>query len=224
MAGDNERSNFWTTLPGILTGVAALVTASGGIVLGLHQFRESNPAQGRVDTVPQSASAASVPKQETPTSQPQSVGSTPSRSPSLRAAPQLQSSQGPDQPASGDSIPTQAVRITKTDGSVLWSFVDKFISVTPNFEFDSGQLIGWDKIKTLDVLSGDDGKWEVRVTLTDGRVIVGSSHYNLYVRGNNDIGEIDVEARQVKEISFSRWRKRDAGLKGRVKGQSTPFP
>lgn len=35
MAGENDKS-FWTTLPGILTGIAAILTAIGGILLALH--------------------------------------------------------------------------------------------------------------------------------------------------------------------------------------------
>jgi hypothetical protein len=31
-----DKPNFWTTLPGILTGIAALITAAGGIIIGLH--------------------------------------------------------------------------------------------------------------------------------------------------------------------------------------------
>lgn len=35
MAGENDKS-FWTTLPGILTGIAAVLTAVGGVLLALH--------------------------------------------------------------------------------------------------------------------------------------------------------------------------------------------
>lgn len=35
MSGENNKS-FWTTLPGILTGIAAIITAIGGILLALN--------------------------------------------------------------------------------------------------------------------------------------------------------------------------------------------
>lgn len=44
MGGDSDKS-FWVTLPGILTGIAAIITAIGGILLALHAigyFDDSN--------------------------------------------------------------------------------------------------------------------------------------------------------------------------------------
>lgn len=34
----NDKTSFWTTLPGILTGIAALITATGGIIAVLYQI------------------------------------------------------------------------------------------------------------------------------------------------------------------------------------------
>ena len=36
MTDNKEKSNFWTTLPGVLTGLTGLITAIGGIYLGTH--------------------------------------------------------------------------------------------------------------------------------------------------------------------------------------------
>ena len=33
----NDKKSFWVTLPGILTGIAALITATGGVVATLYQ-------------------------------------------------------------------------------------------------------------------------------------------------------------------------------------------
>jgi hypothetical protein len=33
----NDKKSFWTTLPGILTGIAAVITATGGVVATLYQ-------------------------------------------------------------------------------------------------------------------------------------------------------------------------------------------
>ena len=38
MADDKKPGGFWTSLPGILTGVAAVIAAVGGLVAGLHQW------------------------------------------------------------------------------------------------------------------------------------------------------------------------------------------
>lgn len=51
------RATFWSSLPGLLTGVAAIITAAGGIYLGLRPGAapEPNPAQAQTpgpDAVP----------------------------------------------------------------------------------------------------------------------------------------------------------------------------
>src|SRR6266403_256217 len=38
MAEEEKKAGFWATLPGILTGVAAVMTAVGGLILGLYQY------------------------------------------------------------------------------------------------------------------------------------------------------------------------------------------
>ncbi|MEW6619732.1 MAG: carboxypeptidase-like regulatory domain-containing protein [bacterium] len=46
---DNESKNFWLTIPGIITGISAFVTAIGGLLIALHQTgllgRPNNPSQ-----------------------------------------------------------------------------------------------------------------------------------------------------------------------------------
>jgi hypothetical protein len=36
---NSEKPGFWTTLPGILTGIAAVLTAAGGLIAGLTSFK-----------------------------------------------------------------------------------------------------------------------------------------------------------------------------------------
>jgi len=36
--GDNDKKSFWNTLPGILTGIAAIITAIGGLLVILHSM------------------------------------------------------------------------------------------------------------------------------------------------------------------------------------------
>jgi hypothetical protein len=64
-------------------------------------------------------------------------------------------------------------------------------------------LVPFDKIRTLDVLGVDaEGKRNVRVALTNGKVIEGLSDNSLYVGGTNDVGEIRVDGNQVKRVTF----------------------
>jgi len=36
MSNNNEEKSFWSTLPGILTGIAAILTAIGGLIIALN--------------------------------------------------------------------------------------------------------------------------------------------------------------------------------------------
>jgi len=57
MSDDGNRSGgFWTSIPGVLTGVAALVTAVTGLYLALHQTPHPAPHDPR-------QSSETVPKQ-----------------------------------------------------------------------------------------------------------------------------------------------------------------
>ena len=47
-----QKANFWTTLQGILTGLAAVLTATGGIIVGIHKLRGRSE-----DPAPQAPSA-----------------------------------------------------------------------------------------------------------------------------------------------------------------------
>jgi len=192
MVEEREKANFWTTLPGILTGVAALVTAAGGIILGLHQMSVPGAGQSHVDYTAPSGASTPVPKQEI-LQQPQPFGAASTAS---------------TQPQAAGAIPPKAVRITKTDGSVLWSFEDKFFlggCGQCSFAFDNGQSVPFDKIATLDVLGVDaEGRRNVRIALTNGKIISGLSGNSVSVGGTNDVGDISVDDNQVKRVTFPR--------------------
>lgn len=48
MSDDGNRSGgFWTSIPGVLTGLAAVVTAGTGLYLALHQAPQSQPRPTR---------------------------------------------------------------------------------------------------------------------------------------------------------------------------------
>jgi len=198
MADEQARPNFWTTLPGILTGIAALVTAAGGIILGLHQMSAPSAGQGHADNSAASGVMTPASKQETLPSQSQSTAASPGASQVSTTAPQV--------PPAGDDIPAKAVRITKTDGTVMWSFEDKFFlggCGGCSFTFATGQSIPFDKIRTLDVLGVDaEGKRSVRVVLANGKVIEGVSDNSVGVGGTNDVGEIRIDDNQVKRVTF----------------------
>ncbi|MCC5607577.1 hypothetical protein LC612_12455 [Nostoc sp. CHAB 5834] len=50
MSDDNSNKvNFWTTIPGIITGIAALLTAVTGLVTAWNTFKTSSPPNSPSD-------------------------------------------------------------------------------------------------------------------------------------------------------------------------------
>lgn len=66
---DSQRGSFWTSLPGILTGVAALVTAISGLAIWHNNNSGSQPAPQPVVVQQQAAQPQPA---VTPTAQPTS--------------------------------------------------------------------------------------------------------------------------------------------------------
>ncbi len=50
----SDTKSFWTSLPGILSGIAAIITAVGGILFGLYNIGEIGPQEqnGKVSVLP----------------------------------------------------------------------------------------------------------------------------------------------------------------------------
>ena len=65
--GEENKKSFWTSLPGILTGVAAIIAAVTGIVVAYHPTTPPPP--------PPSSSSSELPT-STPSSQPSSISSS----------------------------------------------------------------------------------------------------------------------------------------------------
>ena len=70
--GDDNKKSFWTSLPGILTGVAAVIVAVGGIIAAYDHVAPSPPPS----TVPSSSSTTSPTTSPQPSS-PASSSSSP---------------------------------------------------------------------------------------------------------------------------------------------------
>jgi hypothetical protein len=52
---DTDKKSFWSTLPGVITAIAALITAIGGILLTLHQIGTVHNPQFYCETMSSSA-------------------------------------------------------------------------------------------------------------------------------------------------------------------------
>jgi len=184
-----EKSGFWTTLPGILTAFATLVTAIGGVVLGLYQYgvlgtKPGQPAKQISRGSPQTE------QREGPTDQPQH--------PNPLTIPEKQGSE------------QETVVVTARDGTVTTLFASNFRQLAQyddQLHLLSGQAIALDRIKSLDVVRVLSDHLEVKVTLVDGSVLdaslgAGSSIYGF--TGENQLGTFDITDDRLKRIVFQR--------------------
>lgn len=187
---EQKKTGFWTTLPGILTGIAALVTAITGLTMGLLQHgilgsdraAAAPPKQGEPSARAPAATAAAAPA---PTSD---AASAPTASPARQAA----------------------VIVTLKDGSVTTLLARSF-SQTAQYDaqlhLQDGQAIAFDKLASLEVEKVYADHARVKLTLVDGRVLdgsigAGSSIYGFH--GEGELGTFETRVEPLKRIEFRR--------------------
>jgi hypothetical protein len=173
LAESDGKQNFWTTMPGILTGIAALLTAATGLFVAVYH------------------SAGSSPSNEHPA--PAAV-SAPEPKPALPAA----NSTAAQTVKGAVTVTSRDGEITKL---FLKSFQHNYTEKT--IELTSGQTISFDRIKSIDFFSVDtDHLVAVKVTLTDGRAVEGVLRGGYAFVGESDIGPFRIQVENLKQILF----------------------
>ncbi len=180
MSASPEKQSFWTTIPGILTGVAALLSAVTGLLVVMH-----HPAN--------TASSADQPEA------PIVSGITPAS----KSDPGGQLSAAPQIPKTGSDV-TLTSRTGEVTKLSVKSFRHNYTEDT--IQLKSGQSISFEKLRTIDFLSVNDDAHEVtiHVTLVDGRVLDGQMASNYAFKGESDIGSFSIFVQDVKQIAFPR--------------------
>lgn len=192
MTGEPQRQSFWTTLPGILTGIAAVVTAVTGLMIGLSQQRGPEaPAEE-----PAPAAAATVGAERPP------AESTRAARGSTRAAPD------PNPPADAPRSAATVI-ITAQDGSVTTVYGDSFQHRQTGRELPllSGQSIPFDRIAAIDVTRIESDRARINVTLVNGAVHSGAISAGLSpyaFTGTNDLGSFEIRIDKLARITFER--------------------
>ena len=192
MAERGKKPGFWTTLPGILTGVAALLTAITGLILGLYQYGALGSKAG---------SAGRPAAADPPTTATAPEASKPGGG----------SAMSPPAAAPAQSKTAEAtVLLTARDGTATPVFADSLRQIREwdkSLHLLNGQNVAFDKIRTIEVASVYEQQAKVRITLIDGRVIegfVGSGSSTLGFHGENDLGLFDIRMEQLQRIDFRR--------------------
>ena len=180
-----KKQSFWTTMPGILTGLAALLTAATGlwVAIGPHDKSVSEGHSASVSAPMQASAPGSVPPAST---QQSSAASSVAAAPSAAAR-------------STVVVTSRVGDVTRLSAKTfVHNFTDKAIELT------SGQTIGFEKIKAIDFLTvhPDERSVDVKVTLTDGRTVDGALKKDYAFNGENDLGPFHILVQDVKQIVF----------------------
>ena len=183
---EEKKTSFWTSLPGILTGVAAVITAIGGLFLGMYQYGVLGPKHA---TTADNAQKPSI--------------SEPAKLPDRSSASMTESTAKPANPHEATVV------ITAQDGTVTTVFADSFKHRQSYRELvlQNGQHIPFDNIKILEVTRLYDDHANVQVTLLNDKVVEGSLDAGLFpfgFDGQNDVGPFGIAVSKLKRFVFQR--------------------
>ncbi len=187
--------SWWSTIPGILTATAAVITA----VTGLTAILVQNGVIG--------ARKADV-AVEKPVSSP--AASLPATAERVDAMKQAAAPRAGDSIASGiastrlEAVPFTGAVVTLRDRSTIkvrdmreWCHANAALVTT------NGQTIEWERLKRFDVVDGSDGPWTVRVAFNNGETMEARVK-PCSLRGANDLGEVSIEFANVRAVEFVR--------------------
>ena len=190
MADPEKRASFWTTLPGFLTGIAALLTAVTGLLVVMYPHGFSGSKDG----------AAAVSSKEP-------AGAAQSASPAAQGASSAVQNAAADGSASlmprGDK-PT--VLLIRKDGTETRGFLHGFqdSQSLQAIALKDGQSIPFDKIKSVDFTETRGSDQGVKVTLMDGRALEGDIMAGEQMTGDTDIGLFSISVKTLKQVVFER--------------------
>jgi len=187
MTDPQKPASWWQTLPGILTGLAAFITAISGLIALLYQngFLDSNKEQTRPVIV--------------------TTATTSSSSSSAEQAPGASASSPSHKPWSD----MEAV-ILSQDGATTKVRADSFsycISVNHELTLEAGQSIPFNRMSSFEVLHADDhtssnAKAKIKIELLNGSAVSGTVEANCDLFGNNDVGRFTTYYDQVRSVHF----------------------
>ena len=185
MTDPQKSASWWQTLPGILTGLAAFITAISGLIALLYQngFLDNKKKQTRPANVTTATTSSSATEQT-----PAVSASTPSRKP---------------------WSDMEAV-ILGQDGSTTKVRADSFsncISVNHELTLEAGQSVPFNRMSSFEVLHADDhtstnAKAKIKIELLNGSAVSGTVEANCDLFGNNDVGRFTTYYDKVRSVHF----------------------
>jgi hypothetical protein len=185
LADSESKQSFWTTIPGILTGLAAVLTALTGLFLAIyHPSSDGSDQPKRAPIVDGDARPA-------PTG-PASTSATNPLSPPASVPTTVD--------AGSQGSVTMRSRAGETTQLALKSFKHNYTDDA--IQLASGQTISFEKIHVMDFLTvdGDAHQVSLKITLVDGRVVNGSLATGYAFKGESDLGPFTIFLTDVKQV------------------------
>lgn len=201
MTETQKPASWWQTLPGILTGLAAFITAISGLIALLYQngFLDKKTEQATPNvTATASSSGNTTPSNVSPPDVASNIGVA-DQTTSTKASPQNQ------KPWSD----MEAVVLTQ-DGTQTRVRADSFsncISVNHELTLAAGQSVPFERMSGLEVVNADNhtvsnAKAKIKITLLNGSSVSGTVEANCDLFGNNDLGRFTTYFDQVRSVHF----------------------
>lgn len=182
--------SWWSTLPGVLTALAAIITAVGGLLAVLGQ-------QGVLGSKASTAgglAAAGAASANAPRGTAVDAGVA-------RVQPPGAALQSPAQVVAGlQAQGFKGLAVTAIDGSVISLRPGAEIN-GPAFPLANGQLVQFDRIASVDVEQPWDGR--VKLTLTNGQQLAATTGSYTLV-GSNELGHYRASLTDIRRIDFVR--------------------
>lgn len=191
--GESGARSWWATLPGVLTALAALITAVGGVLALLAQqgIWPDKPGKPGAAAAPTPVPAAAATLSLSPSAA--NVGATPS-------AAATSVSTGPVRESGLSALPYKAVRVTALDRSVTDLLPSAEIYGT-SLDLENGQRVDFEKLVSIDIEQPWDGR--VRLTLVNGTTLQAVAA-NRTLAGRNELGQYMAGINTLRRIEFVR--------------------
>ena len=174
-------------MPGVLTAVAAIITATGGLIAVLVQGGFLGPGERRVSGSP--AGASLVPTDTQPRQTPDPASSAATR-PAISRSP---------------AEVVKELRAQRFEGMVVTHTDGTVVSIQPtsstHFSLTNGQTVAYDRIKRAEPQHPWNGR--VRFTLVNGQQLDAQVSIR-YFWGLNELGSYTGDLGKVEAIDFLR--------------------
>lgn len=199
MSDSPKPGSWWQTLPGLLTALAATITALSGFVALLFQNGVlGHKSEPKVEVAATAASRAAEPAPSPSVKPP-----TPAPSSAAQASP------AQDAKARRPWSEAEAVLLGR-DGKTTRLRAETFcscISVNHEIELDGNQSIPFEKMASIEVLQADEStvpnaKAKLKLTLVDGTELSGSVAADCDLFGYNNVGRFTTFYHRLRSIRF----------------------